>query len=112
MAPNPKFEIKKNSSSQFYYKLKAINGENILTGEGYTSKQACLNGIQSVKTNAPIDSRYDKKTATNGQYYFNLKSSNGEVIGVSELYTTAAARDNGIAAVKRDAPNAGIEDLS
>ncbi|WP_409029378.1 YegP family protein [Gracilimonas sediminicola] len=110
---NPKFQIFKSSANQqYYFRLKAKNGENILSGEGYTSKKSCLNGIQSVKTNSPYDSRYEDRKSVNGQYYFNLKASNGEIIGTSEMYTTSSARDNGKAAVKRDAPGAGIEDLT
>lgn len=110
---NPKFQIFKSSSNnQYYYRLRARNGEIILVGEGYTTKQSCLNGINSVKENAPYDSRYDRRIATNGQYYFVLKASNGQVIGVSETYTTVSARENGINAVKRDAPGAPVEDLA
>jgi uncharacterized protein YegP (UPF0339 family) len=109
---NPKFQLFQSPfNSQFYYRLRAINGEIILSGEGYTTKQSCLYGIQAVKTNAPFDSRYDKR---DGQYNytFNLKGANGEIIGRSENYTSVTSRDNGIAAVKRDAPGAPIEDLS
>ena len=108
---NPKFQMYK-SGSEFRYRLRARNGDIILQGEGYTSKQGCQNGIASVKANAPYDSRYERKLATNNQYYFVLKATNGEIIGVSETYTTAAARDNGIEAVKRDAPDAPTEDLT
>ena len=108
---NPKFQMYK-SGSDYRYRLRAINSEIILHGEGYTSKQSCQNGINSVKSNAPFDSRYDRRVATNSQYYFVLKAANGEPIGVSETYNTIAARENGINAVKRDAPNAPIEDLT
>ena len=109
---NPKFRIFKSAlNAQFYYHLQATNGEKVLSGEGYTTKQSCLTGIASVKANAPYDSRYEKRDAP-GNYTFNLKAANGEIIGRSENYTTAAARDNGIAAVKKDAPIAGTEDLS
>lgn len=108
---NPKFQLYK-SGSEYRYRLRARNGEIILHGEGYTTKQGCLNGINSVKENAPYDSRYDRKTATNGQYYFVLKAANHEPIGVSETYTTIAARENGIESVKTNAPKAPIEDLT
>lgn len=108
---NPKFQIFKSSvNSQYYYRLKAKNGETILNGEGYTTKQNCLNAIASVKQNAPIDSRYERKD--NPNYTFNLKAANGEIIGRSEVYSSSAARENGIVAVKRDAPGAPIEDLT
>lgn len=110
---NPKFQIFQSKlNNEYYYRLRAGNGETILSGEGYTTKQSCENGIASVKENAPYDSRYDDEISSNGQYYFNLKAANGEIIGTSEMYTTRAARDNGKEAVKDDAPDAEIEDLT
>ena len=47
------FEIYKDSQGEFRWRLRADNGEIIATGEGYTSKAGCLNGIESVKENAP-----------------------------------------------------------
>ena len=108
---NPKFQVFKGTNQQFYFHLKARNGEKILSSEGYTTKQACLNGIASVKTNAPYDSRYERRDQVYN-YTFNLNAGNGEIIGRSENYTTAAGRNNGIDAVKRDAPGAPTEDLS
>jgi len=108
---NPKFQIFKSlNNNQYYYRLNAINGETILSSEGYTTKQNCINGIASVKYNSPFDSRYDRKDSLTS-YTFNLKGLNGEIIGRSESYTTRIARENGISAVKRDAPTAGTEDL-
>jgi len=109
---NPKFQIFKSPANlQYYYRLRGGNGEIILSGEGYTSKQSCLNGIASVKENAPYDSRYDKKEGYSS-YTFNLKAANGEIIGRSENYNSSWGRDIGISAVKRDAPGAPTEDLS
>lgn len=108
---NPKFQIFKSSSNnEYYYRLRARNGEPILSGEGYKTKQGCKDGIASVKLNAPIDGRYDRKDEF-GSYKFNLKASNHEIIGRSENYTTKNARETGIEAVKRDAPNATTEEL-
>ena len=53
-----------------------------------------------------------RKTSSNWQYYFTQVANNSEIIGTSEMYTTSQGRDNGIAAVKRDAPIAEIEDLT
>jgi len=49
----PKFEIYKDASGQFRFRLKAPNGEIIAVGEAYATKDACKNGIASVKENAP-----------------------------------------------------------
>lgn len=104
---NPKFQILTSNNSQFYFNLKAKNGEIILTAsETYKTKQSCKDGIASVKVNAPKDERYERK----GTYTFNLKAANGLILGKGQNYSSAQARDNGIAAVKRDAPDAPIED--
>jgi hypothetical protein len=48
-----KFEVYKDKAGEYRFRLKASNGQVIATGEGYSSKAACLNGVDSVKTNAP-----------------------------------------------------------
>ncbi|RZK72939.1 MAG: DUF1508 domain-containing protein, partial [Pedobacter sp.] len=105
-----KFVITTRKNGEFQFNLKAGNGQVILASEGYTTKQACENGIASVRNNSVVLSRYDRKTATNGKPYFNLKATNGQVIGTSEMYETEAARDKGIESVKNNAPDASIED--
>jgi len=107
-----KFMITKRSNDEFQFNLKANNGQTILASEGYTTKSACENGIESVKRNSQDDSKFDKKTSSNGKPYFNLKATNGQIIGTSEMYESTAARDNGIASVKTNAPHASVEDLT
>jgi uncharacterized protein len=107
-----KFTIFKGADYQYYFNLIAGNNEKILGSEGYPQKQSCKDGIASVKTHAPYDKYYERKVAVNGQYYFVLKASNGQTIGKSQMYGTAQSRDYGIEAVKREAPNAPIEDLT
>ncbi|SHM36830.1 YegP family protein [Flavobacterium saccharophilum] len=105
-----KFVITKRANGEFQFNLKAGNGQTILTSEGYTTKAACLNGIESVKTNSQDDSKFDKKESSNGKPYFNLKASNGQIIGASEMYESTAARDNGVESVKTNAPDATTDD--
>ena len=50
----PKFEVYTDSQGGFRFRLKAPNGEIIAVSEGYTTKAGCMNGIESVKKNAPI----------------------------------------------------------
>ncbi|MEM6785466.1 MAG: YegP family protein [Bacteroidota bacterium] len=49
-----KFELFKGRDGQYYFRLKAVNGETIAVSEGYTTKASAKNGIASVKKNAPI----------------------------------------------------------
>ena len=102
-----KFVIK-TTATGFKFDLKAGNGQVILTSEVYTTKAACENGVESVKKNAPDDSKYERKVSTNGKPMFNLKAGNGQIIGTSELYESEAARDNGIESVKKNAPDAEV----
>ncbi|MFB8189564.1 YegP family protein [Microbacterium sp. NPDC055988] len=46
------FELYTDKSGEYRFRLKAGNGEVIATGEGYSSKAAALNGIDSVRRNA------------------------------------------------------------
>ncbi|MCM1187333.1 MAG: YegP family protein [Lachnoclostridium sp.] len=50
---NPKFEVYKDKKGEFRFRLKATNGQIIAVGEGYTTLANCLNGVESVKKNAP-----------------------------------------------------------
>jgi uncharacterized protein len=106
------FEVKKLSNGQFAFSLKADNGERILASEQYKAKDSALNGVESVKKNAPQDARYEKKMSVKNQPYFVLKAGNHEIIGTSEMYSSEAARDNGIASVKSNAPGAKVVDLA
>ncbi len=105
-----KFVITKRGNGEFQFNLKAGNGQTILTSEGYTTKAACTNGIESVKTNSQDESRYDKKESSSGKPYFTLKATNGQIIGSSEMYESTSSRDSGIASVKSNAPEAITDD--
>ena len=107
-----KFVISIRKNGEYQFNLKAGNGQTILASEGYTTKAACDNGIESVKKNSQDDARYDRKESSNGKPYFNLKATNGQIIGTSEMYESVAARENGIESVKKNAPDATIDDQS
>lgn len=105
------------------FNLKAGNGEIIATSEVYTTKSACLNGIESVRKNAP-DAPVEDQTAEGfaveknpkfevyadkaGEFRFRLKARNGEIIAVSEGYKAKASCLNGIESVKKNVPDAEI----
>jgi len=79
---------------------------------GIYLEKGVKHSIESVKTNAPNDARYERKESTNGQPYFVLKAANGEPLGRSETYSSKSAMENGIESVKKNAPGAITEDLS
>jgi len=107
---NPKFQIFQGKGGQYYFRLRAGNGEPILASEGYVAKSGAKNGIKSVKNNSKSDARYDRKIAKNGQFFFNLIASNSEIIGKSEMYKRKRSRDHGIDVIKKIASGAPTED--
>ena len=115
----------KTTATGIKFDLKAGNGETIATSEVYTTKQACLNGIASVKKNCvggvedqtvePIVAvkhpKYEMYQDKAGEYRFRLKATNGEVIATSEGYKSKASCENGIESVKKNAPDAEIVEV-
>ncbi len=106
------YELKTDNSGQFRFNLKAGNGEIILSSESYGQKASALAGIDSVRTNGPSDAQYERKVSTSNEHYFVLKAQNGQVIGRSEMYSSASARDNGIASVQKNSPSLVVKDLA
>lgn len=107
------------------FSLRADNGQEIAASETYKTRAACLNGVESVRKNAPIAKLEDQteenwKRLTNpkfelyldraGKYRFRLKARNGEIIAVSEGYTAKASCENGIDSVRKNALYAEIEE--
>ena len=104
-----KFVTTTGNDGNYYFNLKADNGQVILTSQGYTTASAMNAGIASVQTFAPDENRYDRQTAANGKLYFNLVASNGQVIGKSQMYESESGRSQGIASVAQNAPSATVE---
>ncbi len=107
-----KFECYKDKAGEYRFRLKASNGEIILSSEGYTSKAACTNGIESVQRNCSNPDCFEKKTTSTGKYRFSLKATNGQIIGVSQNYKSESGCDNGMQSVGRSAPGAQVVDLT
>jgi len=105
-----KFELKNSTNGQFHFNLKAGNGEVILSSETYTTKSGALGGIESIRINAPLDERYERKVSAKEEPYFVLLAANGEPLGRSEMYSSTAAMESGITSVKTNATDATVDD--
>ena len=103
------FELKK-SGEKFHFVLKASNGQVVLSSQMYASKASALNGIESVKKNCGDENRFETKTAKNGKFHFNLLSTNGQIVGSSQMYASESGMTNGIASVQKNAPGAEIKE--
>ena len=117
-----KFVVKETATG-FKFDLKAGNGEVIATSEVYTTEDACRNGGESVRKNAPAAAVEDQTVEgfaaekhpkfevyedKAGEYRFRLKATNGQIIAVSEGYKAKASCLNGIESVKKNAPEAEV----
>ena len=117
-----KFVVKETATG-FKFDLKATNGQVILTSEVYTTKAACLKGVESIKnscvggvedqtaeTVVPVTHpKFELYAGKAGEFRFRLKAVNGQIVGVSEGYKTKDNCENGIQSVKKNAPEAEVE---
>ncbi|MBQ6855767.1 MAG: YegP family protein [Lachnospiraceae bacterium] len=117
-----KFVIRKTATG-VKFDLKARNGEVIATSEVYTTEASCLNGVESVKKNAPAAAvenqtvegytvekhpKFEVYTDKAGEFRFRLKAKNGQVIATSEGYVTHANCMKGVESVKKNAADPEI----
>ena len=99
------------------FDLLAANGQVIATREVYETEAACRKGIRSVEKSAsvakladltregkqPSNPKFELFQDRKGDYRFRLKARNGQVVAVSENYTTKAACEDGIESVRKNA---------
>lgn len=117
-----KFVVKETSTG-IKFDLKAGNGEVIATSEVYTTKDACLNGIASVKKNSVVaeiedqtvdgfekkkNPKFEVYVDKKGEFRFRLTATNGQIIATGEGYKAKAGCMNGIESIKKNAPDAEI----
>ena len=106
------FELKRTDSGRFMFNLKAGNGEIILTSGLYDNKADASKGIAAVIASAHDDALFERKVASNRQPYFALKSTTGDFLAKSEMYSSAASMESGIKSVMRNAADATLKDMS
>jgi uncharacterized protein YegP (UPF0339 family) len=93
-------EVGPGASGQFHFNLFAKNGEIVLSSESYTTEAAAWNGAFAVQDAANVATNFAIKTATDGRFYFTLAAQNGQIVGVSQMYTTKQSAQTGIASVQ------------
>jgi uncharacterized protein YegP (UPF0339 family) len=104
------FVASKAKNGEDYFNLKSVDGRTLLRSEMYTTKAACYNGIESVRNNCQEDKRYDRKVSSNNKHYFNLKATNGQVIGTSDMFESAEEMENIIGSVKMNGITTTLEE--
>jgi uncharacterized protein len=100
-----RFETFKSANdSQFYFQLRAKNGEIVLQSEGYEQLGGAVNGMAAVKTAALADS-FQFATSQDGRVFFVLRAANNETVAVSETYATRDGAMNAAESIKNSLAN-------
>jgi len=103
--------LKKSSAAEpFSFTFVNEEGKMLLKSENYKAKDSASKGINSVKKNCIEDKRYVLKESTNGMFFFNVKSANGQVVATSAMYPSEQERTEAINHVKANAPACSIEE--
>jgi uncharacterized protein YegP (UPF0339 family) len=83
--------VEQGTTGAFRFSVFASNGQQVLSSESYTTAAAAWNGAFAVQDAAGDKANFAVKTASDGRYYFTLSALNGQVVGVSQMYTTSTA---------------------
>ena len=93
-------EVVVGDSGQFRFNVFARNGQIVLSSETYMIEASAFNGAFAVQSEGQNAASYAIHTSVNGGYYFTLSALNGEIIGVSQQYSTKAAASSAISSLK------------
>ena len=100
IAAGARAEVEAGDTGKFHFNLFAQNGEIILSSESYETEAAAWNGAFSAQGAATSTEAFSIETAFDGAYYFTLRAPNGEIVGVSEMYTSIASAASGLESVR------------
>ncbi|MCP4445424.1 MAG: YegP family protein [Myxococcales bacterium] len=103
-----RFTILEGQNGLYYFNLKAANGEIVLQSQAYGSEAAAMNATFAIVDSGALKGSYDIEKAKEGQYYFNLKAANGEIIGTSEMYYSKSNAKRAVNSVIKLLPNVNI----
>ncbi|ETS30348.1 hypothetical protein BB987_00450 [Photorhabdus temperata] len=106
------YDLRRTKNKQYYFNLKASNGDVILTSEMYTTKAAANKGIRSVQANSPAEKNFEIREHKSGKHYFVLKARNYQVIGISESFDNETIAKKGIQSAIKNGSSENVRDLT
>ena len=105
---NGKYTVSLVGTSDYHWALTARNAQTMLSSRIYAEKAGAETGIETCRTNSADEARYERIAANDSRYYFVLRAADGEIIGTSETYHSAHAREQAIVLCKESGPLARI----
>tara|TARA_B100001559_G_scaffold2340_1_gene1957 strand:+ start:1074 stop:1388 length:315 start_codon:yes stop_codon:yes gene_type:complete len=97
------FEIYKDKSGKFRFRLKAKNGEIICASQPYTTKSACTKGAKSLILNSKNKKSFKILKNKAGNFFFNVIAKNNKVIATSQGYKSERSLNKGVESVQKNA---------
>lgn len=97
-------------NKEFYFRFLTNDGRPVLRSEGYKSKSGALNAIESIRENSMEDTQFEVKQTERGNWMFNLKAKNHQVIATSIIFETKSDMQEAKRYVKANARSAKVED--
>ncbi len=103
------FEIYKDKSGKFRFRLKAKNGEIICSSQAYTLKSSCLKGASSLILNSRKNKSFKIVKNKAGKLFFNVVAGNNKVIATSQAYKSESSLKKGVDSVKKNATKKNLK---
>jgi uncharacterized protein len=107
-----RFVIERTEDGEYRFRLRAGTEQVMLTSEPFVARDRAYHGVEAARACATADQRFMRRISRSGGAYFVLTTTSGQVIGKSEVFTTAAAAEKGIESVRADAPRAELVDTT
>lgn len=104
------FHLRKAADGQFRFTLEAGNGQPLLISEPYPARSAALGGVEAVRRSVSWEAAFEPLPDEAGHPYFILRSTDGQLLGHSQSFASAAGCRLGIDSVRRHAPGAELAD--
>ena len=101
-------EVLQGASGQWRFNVHAKNGQVVLSSEQYSSEAAAVNGAVAVQTVGKDATAYTLLENSSKGWYFTVKADNGQIVGVSQQYTTKASAQSAITSLKGLLPDVQI----
>ena len=101
-------EVGQGESGQYHFNMFAKNGQVVVSSESYTTEAAAYNGAFAVEAAASDATAFAVKTAADGRFYFTITALNGQVVGMSQMYTTKASAQAAVTSVAKLLPTISV----
>lgn len=106
-----KFEVYKEDSNKYFFRVVDEVEEILLSTDGYQHKESVLESIESVKKNVPVPTGIEKMETEEGDYFFNIMNSRGQIICTSTMFYSPIMRDKWLNDIQMEVPQLEVVEV-